>query len=263
MKLTSIVLLMILCASVLLSGCGNRSTKDRKVNQTEDLQAAYQREKELNLKKAEKINREDGSEAEVKQIKASYSEQEEDFVIAGLRQLDSIERVKELLGEPLEQSYTVRGDFRVQDQYLLTNLYYKDIIISIREFFKDGYEQIEGLVEINITGNTYQTARGIRVGDTADKVKETYGLSDIYQIDSDAANVFRTDLFNRMNHLDIYSDDKFFYEYGKEAGVPEAFAYVEYSSGQDNSAQPPILVFLFHDNIVTNIILLNTVHLYV
>ncbi len=261
----TILIINILCASILLIGCHNISTGERKETPANIPESNTQTNQNQEIDDNDTIKTDTKETINImdKQKGYGYSQEDEDFILAGFKQLDSMDTVMELFGEPLDKSYTVRGTYKIQDQYLLTNMYYEDVIISIRDFFRDGYQDIEGIVEINITGDTYPTARGVRVGDTVDRVKEIYGMDEVLEIDGEIPNVLKTDLYNKVNHLEAYTDDKFFYEYGGENGRPESMVYIEYSDDGDSRIRPPVLVFLFHNDVVTNIILYNTVHLYV
>lgn len=186
-----------------------------------------------------------------------------DFALAALQQFDSLTKVIDTLGEPINRSYSIRGTYLIHNQFLVTNLHYPDVIISIHDFFTAGYEEIEGVVEINIIGNQYKTSRGIKVGDTLEAVKAAYEFDAIYNLIEDSSDNVVNDIYQKINHMGWYTHDLFDYQYGINGVAPSSLAYITAEFDEETGIYPPVLVFLFQEDKVTNIVLFNSLFLHV
>lgn len=153
---------------------------------------------------------------------------------------------------------------RIYDAYdacawaeLRCHMLYEGITVTTKRSLRINDNDIEGedlLSEIDVYSPEYTTNRGIKVGDSLDDVLETYHMNGYYEFNnySEKHNMICTMLSERMNHDDRYVNYNYEFDYGEF----EKVAYI-YMLDEENPNRRPSLIFLFHGDIVTHIILYN------
>jgi hypothetical protein len=242
---------------LLLSGCNGENKPNEQTQGKNDLGSSKEvvtsdifnnSETDNTVKEVNGKNRE-------RTINYDYDE----YSILGLQLLDSYDKVIQTLGEPKEKSYEVIGTFHVTDQRLYTYMHYENMIVTVQKYFDtDQYISQEGIVEIDIYGSDYKTKRGIKVGDSIDKVKEAYAIKYVFNYGNDPRYAIISDFYNRVNYLEIYKKRDFFFDYGNINKI----AYIINPQRSEEKPFPPALIFLFDGDKVSHIILYNSFEKY-
>lgn len=236
----SIVLLLILAIS-LVTGCSNTyKSQKAAVHETEPANAGVEAEDNLN-----------------QSLPVPFINEKDEYDLMGLSIGDSRKKVIELYGEADEcLDREVVGNCLLTDQCLYTYMDYKDKSVTIRKYFDDtkGYDYQNGIVEMYVTGGNYQTKRGIHIGSTLDEVKEKYGIENVFELGqkNPGAHADIPDLI-RIRNEHCGTDIRHFFEYGDF----EKIAYVVSWKKFEDHCNIPALIFLFHDDAVSCIMVIN------
>lgn len=166
---------------------------------------------------------------------------------------DSEERAVELYGEPAGRCYEVVGTYPFQAQSLYTYLIYEDKMIVVRKFFDTGYDKQNGVVEIEIKSGGYASAKGIKIGDSVEDVKEKYGIGYVYDYGENDGLV-STLMYERAEGIRDIMGREFSYEYGDFDGA----AYVLSDERFEDHNSIPAVIFLMNEGKVTRIIMMDT-----
>lgn len=113
------------------------------------------------------------------------------------------------------------------------------------------------LSEIDVFTPEYATYSGIKVGDSLDEVKKTYPNIQEFSINDSATSLDGNMIYNMLTRKDrpkLNGDAG--YQADFDYGVYAKFAYIYYFDDKNPSSRSS-LIFLFHNDIVTHIILYN------
>lgn len=113
------------------------------------------------------------------------------------------------------------------------------------------------LSEIDIYTPEYTTYRGIKVGDSIDMVKKQYNKIQnfsLLDVDKSLKGDMIYDMLTRKNRPKLNGEPEYVSDFNY--GEFEKFGYIYYLD-EKNLGSRPALIFLFHDDIVTHIILYN------
>ena len=172
------------------------------------------------------------------------------YSILGLSIGCSEDDVTALYGEPDSRYY------EVTDQSLHTHMIYHDKTIVARDFLdqSEKYDGQNGVVEIEMRNGKFETSQGIKIGDSAQKIKKQYHNVRIYSY-GEKDDLVASLIFNRAEKKDTYKNRDYPYEYGKIDQV----AYVLSQKKYNDHCNIPALIFLLYKNKVTRIIVMNTI----
>lgn len=113
------------------------------------------------------------------QNEQSFTGCDEDFRLAGLELRSSWKTAKNIYGKPLSKSVTkTSSEFDPSSYWYYTNWIYPELkICFVNTVPKNSSPPKEpGMIySITLTNNKYKTFRGIKVGDSVNKIKENYG----------------------------------------------------------------------------------------
>ena len=188
-------------------------------------------------------------------LSACEKKTQEQYDLLNLSIGDSEESVIDLYGEPEGRCYEVVGTYPLQDQSLYTYLIYEDKTITVRSFLEQSeeYASYNGVIEIDVYGGSYETSKGIKIGDSLDDVMKMYEITKVYDYGEKDGLVSEL-IANRVEHTEIYEKRDFSYEYGKI----DKIAYILSPEKDEEHCNIPALIFLISEDKVTHIITTNT-----
>lgn len=175
------------------------------------------------------------------------------FQLLDLTTGDTKEHVTELYGEPESETVWTEGDGTLLPRRQMTRMNYKDKAITVQRYMDDEEETYRnGVVEVEVFGGDYETQDGIKVGDSLEKVTETYDIPKVFDYgtrDDEVSSV----IWERAEHAERYADSEAVYDYG----MIDQIASVTSNERFERYLNVPALVFLIKDGCVSRMILMN------
>lgn len=177
----------------------------------------------------------------------------EEYELLCLSLGDSYNTVIDKLGEPNNKNFEVHGNTMITQQRLYTYLYYDDYAIVVQNYL-DGESDLDGVIEINVFTKGYATTKGISVGDSVQQVVEAYGI-------------YAEDLENKDKHIGslIYKRSSAEFRESTKQIVWSDYGDFDsmcYLTWPEPDYVYPTLYFLFYEDKVSRIVLLNTLELH-
>lgn len=184
-----------------------------------------------------------------------YLSDPEEYVLSGLTLGAKQKAVTRVFGEPDGICYDVGGTYQVTEQRMYRYLDYADQMVLIRKFLADGYEKQNGLCEIEAKSGKITTKRGVKTGDSVQKVTDTYGIQTVWDYPADETEASHSPLpvqliYERKERVNFFSRG-YFFDYGDVDKI--AFVTSEVRSEQTGGLL--CLIFLFEDEALSRIIL--------